>query len=80
MVAVRRTTDREVYPDPCLLIVSGQRLREDPLKSRTSSWSKVIPALTVRSVDGDHFKMVEEEPHISEIAKIIRQFYRALSD
>ncbi len=76
VAAVSYSTHRKVYPDPCLLIVSGQRLRDDPLKSRSCSWSKVIPALTVRSIDGDHFKMVEQEPYISEIAAAIRQFHR----
>ncbi len=67
---------RQIYTDPCLLIVSGDRLRQDPLKSRTCGWSEVIPNLSVRTVAGDHFKMVEEEPDVSEIARLIRQFYR----
>jgi thioesterase domain-containing protein len=74
VAAVSYADHREVYTDPCLLIISEHRLREDPLKSRSCGWSTYIPNLTVRGVDGDHFKMMEEEPYIAEISALIRRF------
>jgi len=47
-------------PEPVTLVVSAGRLREDPLKSPSCGWAPYLSALDIRTVDGDHFQLVEE--------------------
>jgi thioesterase domain-containing protein len=59
------------FPDAVTLIGSGVRLRNDPLKSPTGRWSELIATLDVASVDADHFGILRDEPHVSELAAIL---------
>ena len=53
------------------LIASGARLRKDPLKSPTGGWSPHIPALSIETIDADHFRMLSDDPYVSELADIL---------
>ena len=53
------------------LIVSGERLRKDPLKSPSCGWGPYIASLDVHALDTDHFRMMDHEPYVSEMAEII---------
>jgi amino acid adenylation domain-containing protein len=54
-----------------VLITAGRRLREEPLRSRSCGWRRYVRALSVHSVDCDHFQMMRDEPYISEVARIL---------
>jgi len=54
-----------------VLITAGQRLREEPLRSRSCGWRRYVRALSVHSVDCDHFQMMRDEPYISQVARIL---------
>jgi thioesterase domain-containing protein len=53
------------------LVISGERLRKDPLKSPSCGWGPYIASLDVHTLDTDHFGMMEREPYVSEMAGII---------
>ena len=53
------------------LIVSGERLRRDPLKSPSCGWRPYIPSLDIHTVDADHFPMMSDDPYVSEMAEIL---------
>ena len=60
------------------LIVSGERLRTDPLKSRCCGWSPYVPSLDVHTVDVHHLHMLSDDSSVSEIAQVIaKQVQRA---
>jgi thioesterase domain-containing protein len=61
------------YPWNVSLIVSAERLRDDPLKSPTCGWGPYIASLDVSSVDGPHLRMMFDEPHVSGIAEILAE-------
>jgi amino acid adenylation domain-containing protein len=67
---------------PCVcdvtLVVSGERLSADPLKSRCCGWGPYIPSLDVHTVDVHHLRMLSDDPSVSEIAEVIaKQMQRA---
>jgi amino acid adenylation domain-containing protein len=76
VAAVSYAKQREPYGDPCLLIISKDRLRHDPLKSRTCGWAEFMSQLEIKSVEGNHFTMIEEEPDVTRIAEFVRVFHR----
>jgi thioesterase domain-containing protein len=76
VAAVSYAKQREPYGDPCLLIISNDRLRHDPLKSRTCGWVEFMSQLEIKSVEGNHFTMIEEEPDVTQIAEFVRVFHR----
>jgi len=53
------------------LIVSGERLRNDPLKSPNCGWEPYIASLDVHTVDTGHFGMLSDDPYVSEVARIL---------
>jgi amino acid adenylation domain-containing protein len=55
---------------PLTLIVSEERLHEDPLKSPTCGWGSVVERLNVHGIDTDHFQMLRE-PYVSEMARVL---------
>ncbi len=60
------------------LIVSGERLRSDPLKSPSCGWGPHIPSLRIHTVDADHFRLISDDPYVSEMAEVLaRQMQRA---
>jgi thioesterase domain-containing protein/acyl carrier protein len=61
-----RPTDLQV-----LLLVSGMRLRENPLHSRSCGWSPFIKRLQVSTIEADHFQMMRDDPYVSQTAAII---------
>ena len=63
-----RPTDLKV-----LLLVSGTRLRENPLHSHSCGWGPFVRKLTVHQIEADHFHMVREDPFVSQSAAIIAQ-------
>jgi phthiocerol/phenolphthiocerol synthesis type-I polyketide synthase D len=58
------------------MIAAGQRLRDDPLKSPSCGWSPHIPRLDVHVVDADHFRIMKDDPYVSEIANIVARQIR----
>jgi amino acid adenylation domain-containing protein len=53
------------------LIAAGERLRNDPLKSPSCGWSPYVPSLDVHNVDTDHFRLLTDDPYVSEMAEIL---------
>jgi amino acid adenylation domain-containing protein len=53
------------------LIASGERLREDPLKSPSCGWSPHVPSLDIHTVDADHFRLMSDDPYVSEMAEVL---------
>ncbi len=53
------------------LIVSGERLHKDPLKSPDCGWGQYIPALDIHTIDTDHFRMMSNDPWVGEVAAIL---------
>jgi thioesterase domain-containing protein len=58
------------------LIVSGARLREDPLKNPRCGWSGHVGSLDTHAVDVHHLRMLSDEPYVSEIAEVIAKGLR----
>ncbi len=54
-----------------LLLVSGTRLRENPLHSRSCGWKPFVRKLQVHTIEADHFQMMRDDPHVSRAAAII---------
>ena len=59
------------YAGPMTLVVSGRRLRRDPLKSASGGWRPYVASLDVRLVDADHFAMIRTDPFVSRTADIL---------
>ena len=59
-------------------IASGHRLRNDPLKSPSGGWSPHIPSLHVETIGADHFRLLSDDPHVSQLAEILVKRLRAL--
>lgn len=59
------------YEGSVTLVASGQRLRRDPLKSPNCGWGPFIASLDLHTIDADHFSMLTDEPHVSEVARIL---------
>ncbi|HEY8206801.1 MAG TPA: amino acid adenylation domain-containing protein [Myxococcaceae bacterium] len=58
---------------PVTVIVAGDRLRGDPLKSRSCGWDMFVSKLDIHEVDSDHFKMLTDEPYVSQMADILEK-------
>src|SRR5579859_1319329 len=56
-----------------LLLVSGTRLRENPLHSRSCGWRPFVKRLQVHTIGADHFQMMRDDPYVSQAAAIIRE-------
>ncbi|HVE83427.1 MAG TPA: thioesterase domain-containing protein, partial [Myxococcales bacterium] len=69
--AVRYLPRLRPFEGPVTLIVSGERLRHDPLKSPSCGWSAYIPSLDIHRIEADHFRMLSDQPHVSEMAAIL---------
>jgi amino acid adenylation domain-containing protein len=54
------------------VIASGDRLRKDPLKSRSCGWGPYISGLSVHRVEADHYRMMSHDPYVSEVAEILK--------
>jgi len=54
-----------------LLIVSGDRLRQNPFVSKDCGWGNYIKSIEIHSVDTDHFRMLTEDPYLSEMAELV---------
>lgn len=67
----RYSKSLQPYDGRVTLIVSGQRLRQDPLKSPSCGWAPYVRDLDLHTVDADHFSMLTDEPHISRVAEIL---------
>ena len=63
-----RSTDLKV-----LLLVSGTRLRENPLHSQSCGWAPFVRKLQVHRIEADHFQMVRDDPFVSQGATIIAE-------
>jgi len=61
---------------PVTVIVAGERLRGDPLKSRSCGWDMFVKRVDVHEVDSDHFKMLTDEPYVSQMAGILEKGMR----
>jgi amino acid adenylation domain-containing protein len=59
------------FPGAVTLFTSGERLREDPLKSPSCGWSRYVSALDVHAIDADHYRMLSDEPYVSQVAEIL---------
>jgi amino acid adenylation domain-containing protein len=59
------------YPGNVTLVLSGGRLRKDPLKSANGGWRRHVPALDLHTVDADHFPLIRTDPHVSLTARIV---------
>ncbi len=53
------------------LIVSGDRLRDDPLKSPSCGWEPYVASLDVHTLDTDHFRMLMDDPYVADVARIL---------
>jgi amino acid adenylation domain-containing protein len=58
------------------MIASGVRLRNDPLKSPSGGWRPHIASLRIESIDADHFKMLSDDPYVSQLAEILVRHMR----
>ena len=54
------------------VIASGERLKKDPLKSRSCGWAPYITSLSIHRVETNHYRMVSHDPYVSEIAQILK--------
>ena len=63
-----RPSDAEI-----LLLVSGARLRDNPLHSRSCGWRPFVKRLDVHIIDADHFQMMRVDPYVSQVAAVIRE-------
>jgi len=61
---------------PAMVIVAGERLRGDPLKSRSCGWDRFVSRLDIHEVDSDHFRMLTDEPHVSQVADLLEKGLR----
>lgn len=59
------------YDGPVTLVASGQRLKRDPLKSPNCGWGPFVSSLDLHTVDADHFSMLTDEPHVTDVARIL---------
>jgi amino acid adenylation domain-containing protein len=59
------------FPGHATLIASGERLRADPLKSPSCGWSPHIRSLDVHTIDADHFRLMSDDPYVSEMADVL---------
>jgi amino acid adenylation domain-containing protein len=53
------------------VVMSGGRLRKDPLKSRSGGWRRYVRQLDLHNVDADHFPLIRTDPHVSTTARLI---------
>ncbi len=53
------------------LVLSGQRLERDPLKSATGGWRSYVSSLEVRLVDADHWTLMRADPHLGRTADFL---------
>jgi thioesterase domain-containing protein/acyl carrier protein len=53
------------------LITSAERVRVDPLQSPSGGWSRFVPSLDLHAIDADHFRMMSDDPYVSQIADIL---------
>jgi len=56
-----------------MLITAGARLANEPLKGTDCGWGRYIRSLEIHSVDADHFRMMSDDPYVSEIAEIMKR-------
>lgn len=68
------------YAGDMTLIVAGARLREDPLKSPSCGWDAYASKLEVYQVDTDHYKMLSDDPYVSQVAGILSRARRRFHD
>ena len=61
------------YPGNVLLVTSAVRLRADPLRSPNCGWARYMPSLEIHSVDADHFRMMSDDPYVSQIAEFLKK-------
>jgi thioesterase domain-containing protein len=54
-----------------LVFVAGDRLRTDPLKSPSCGWAPYVPSLHVHTIYADHFRMITDDPFVSEMADVL---------
>jgi thioesterase domain-containing protein len=59
------------FPGDVTLIISGDRLRNDPLKSPSCGWGPYVASLAVHTLDAEHFQLMHNDPHVSQVASII---------
>ena len=59
-----------------VLLVSGVRLRENPLHSPFCGWEAFVRKIDAHRIEADHFQMMRDEPHISKVAAILRERLR----
>ncbi len=59
------------YEGEVTLIVSGERLRNDPLKSPDCGWGPFVASLDVHTIDAGHFRMMSHEPFVSQMAAVV---------
>lgn len=69
--AVRYMREMRPLRGNVVLVVSGVRLRQDPLKSPTGGWSEYTPTLAVETLDADHFRMLSDDPYVSQLADML---------
>ncbi len=65
------------YQGRVTLVTSGVRLREDPLKSPTCGWDAFVRTLDLRCIHADHFRMMSDEPYVSQLAEILARDLRS---
>jgi thioesterase domain-containing protein len=61
------------YTGEITLIIAVDRLRNDPLKSPSCGWASYAPKLKVYNVDTDHYKLLTDDPYVSQVAQIVSQ-------
>jgi len=53
------------------LFVASARLRADPLKSASCGWDRYIGSLAIHALDTDHFRMMSDEPYVTQVAGVL---------
>ncbi|MGC3979757.1 MAG: amino acid adenylation domain-containing protein [Steroidobacteraceae bacterium] len=59
------------YSGHVALLVSGERLRRDPLKSPSGGWAPHLPNHQIYRVEADHLQMLNKDPYALETARFI---------
>ena len=68
------------YAGRARIVVSGERLRADPLKSPNCGWGEHIRDIHIARVETDHFRMMSDEPYVSDLARILSRDLETCSE
>ncbi len=60
------------YSGPVTLITPLERRKKYPLTSRSCGWRPYLSHLEVFPVGGNHFSLMGDEPHVSQVGQILK--------